>query len=185
MAWKIDPAHTRIEFSARHMMVTTVRGEFEKFTGTVDFEEKNPANTSVNVEIQTGSLNTRVEQRDAHLRSADFFEAEKYPIATFQSKNVIVKDSKHARLLGDLTIRGITKEVTLDVEFTGLVKNPWGSTVAGFNARAKFNRKDWGLAWNVAIESGGVLVGEEITLNIEAELIEEVPATAQAASTKA
>src|SRR5262245_49336167 len=169
MSWKIDPAHTHIEFSARHMMVTTVRGEFEKFTGTVEFDEKNLANTKVEIEIEPASLNTRVDQRDQHLRSADFFDVENFPRAHFKSKNIVVIDDTHARLVGDLTIRGVTKEVTLDVEYFGMLKNPWGATVAGFNARTKFNRKDWGLTWNVGIEAGGVLVGEEVTLNIEAE----------------
>jgi polyisoprenoid-binding protein YceI len=185
MSWKIDPAHTRIEFSARHMMITTVRGEFQKFSGTVDFDEKNPTNSKIKIEIDAASLNTHTADRDTHLRSADFLDVQNFPTITFTSKSVTVKDGNHARLVGDLTIHGVTKDVALDVEYSGLLKSPWGTTVAGFNATTKINRKDWGLVWNVAIEAGGVLVSEEISINIEAELIQEVPAAASAGAASA
>jgi|SRR5581483_3227178 polyisoprenoid-binding protein YceI len=180
MPWQIDPAHSAIEFSVRHLMITNVRGQFDRFSGTVEFDEENPAQTKVNVQIEAASINTKAADRDNHLRSADFLDAANYPYLTFVSKNVALIDKNHARLSGDLTIRGVTKPVVLDVEYVGSVKNPWGMTSAGFNAHTKINRKDWGLEWNVALETGGVLVGDEIAINIEVELIkvqEQAPAT--------
>ncbi len=173
MAWTIDPAHSEINFSARHMMISTVRGRFEKFSGTVNFDEAVPARSTVDVQIEAASVNTKEGQRDGHLKSPDFFEAEKYPYITFKSKRVQVVDGQHAKLLGDLTIRNITKEVVLDVEYSGQAKNPWGKTSAGFSAQTKINREDWGLIWNQSLETGGVLVGKDITLNIEIEIVKQ------------
>ncbi len=181
MSWQIDSAHTRIEFSARHMMVTNVRGEFEKFSGTVEFDESNPANSKIDVTIDAASIYTREERRDAHLRSADFLDVENYPTLHFVSKNIVATDPKHGRILGDLTIRGVTKEVTLDVEYTGSGKTPYGVTSAGFNAHTKINRTDWGLVWNVALETGGILVSENVNISLEVELI-KVAETAAAVS---
>ncbi|HLY25985.1 MAG TPA: YceI family protein [Aggregatilineales bacterium] len=184
MSWTIDHAHSHIQFSARHMMITNVRGEFEKFTGQIEFDENNLVNSKATIEIDAASINTREDKRDAHLRSADFFDAEKYPTIRFVSKHVAQTDAHHGRLIGDLTIRDVTKEVTLDVDYTGALKNPWGNTSAGFSAEGKINRKDWGLNWNVALEAGGVLVGDEIKLTIELELVkvaETVPAAAATA----
>jgi polyisoprenoid-binding protein YceI len=182
MAWKIDPAHTRIEFSARHLMITTVRGEFDKFSGTVEFDEKNPANSTVDVQIEAASVNTKTTDRDNHLRSADFLDAANFPYLTFKSKKIEVTDPKHGRLVGDLTIRGVTKEVSLDVEYVGTFKTPWGGENAGFNAKTKITRKDWGLVWNVPLEGGGILVSEDVNIAIEAELI-KVEQPAQTAAT--
>jgi len=179
MAWQIDPSHTRVQFSVRHMMISTVRGEFDKFSGTVEFDENNPAASTINVQIDAASLNTKFEQRDAHLRSADFFDVANHPYITFVSKRVEVIDPKHAKIYGDLTIRGVSKEVALDVEYYGLVKSPWGSSSAGFNAHTKINRKDWNLNWNVGLEAGGWLVGDDVTIDIEVELV-QVPETVQA-----
>jgi polyisoprenoid-binding protein YceI len=184
MSWTIDFAHSHIQFSARHMMITNVRGEFEKFTGQVEFDENNIANSTATLEIDAASINTREEKRDAHLRSADFFNAEQYPVIRFVSKHVVLTDANQGRLVGDLTIRDVTKEVVLDVEYTGALKNPWGALSAGFSAQGKINRKDWGLNWNVALETGGVLVGDEIKLTIEVELI-KVPETVPAAAATA
>jgi polyisoprenoid-binding protein YceI len=171
MAWSIDSAHTRAGFSVRHMMIANVHGQFEKVSGTVDFNEQDPARSSVDVQIEVASLNTRDEKRDAHLRSADFFDTEKYPVMTFRSRRAEKLSNSHGRLIGDLTIRGLTREVALDVEYTGQAKSPWGTTSAGFTATAKINRKDWGLNWNVALETGGVLVGDTVTIQIEAEIV--------------
>ena len=171
MSWKIDPSHTRAGFSVRHMMIANVHGQFETVTGTVDFNEADPAHSAVDVQIDVASLNTRDEKRDAHLRSADFFDVEKYPSLTFTSKRVEKLGENHGRIIGDLTIKGITKEVALDVEYIGQAKSPWGTTSAGFTARAKVNRKDWGLNWNVALETGGVLVGDTVNIDIEAEIV--------------
>lgn len=173
MSWKIDPAHTHIEFRARHMMVTWVRGHFGRFEGVVEFDPSDPAATRVDIQIEAASLDTREPSRDAHLRSADFLDAENHPYITFASRRVEVQDGSNARLIGDLTIRGISREVVLDVEFNGLLKNPYGQEVAGFNAWTKINRKDWNLTWNVALETGGVLVGDEIAINVEMELVKQ------------
>ena len=180
MSWQIDKAHTNVMFSIRHMMITKVRGSFEKLDGIVELDEQHPENTQVEINIETASVNTRDEKRDAHLRSADFFNAEQYPLMTFKSKRVELTGENIARLVGDLTIRDVTKEVSLEVEYNGMLKNPWGMTSAGFAATAKINRKDWGLTWNVALETGGMLVGEEVDLTIELELI-KVPETANVA----
>ncbi len=173
MSWKIDPAHSEINFTVRHMMISNVRGRFEAFTGTVEFDQQNPANSSVDVQIEAASVNTREAQRDTHLRSADFFDAETHPYLTFKSKKVEVVDDSHGRITGDLTIHGVTKEVVLDTEFNGMSQSPWGFSSAGFSATTKINRKDWGLGWNMALETGGVLVSDEIKINIEIEIIEE------------
>jgi polyisoprenoid-binding protein YceI len=176
MSWQIDPAHSKIHFSARHMMVTTVRGEFEKFSGTVDFDENNPAATKIEVQIEAASLDSKTADRDNHLRSADFLDVANHPYITFKSKRVTLIDKEHAKLVGDLTIRGVTKEVTLDVEYSGTAKSPWGTTVVGFTATTKINRKDWNLTWNVALETGGWLVSDEIKLDIEVELVKQAAA---------
>ena len=184
MSWNIDSAHTEVNFSVRHMMISNVRGQFQKLSGTVEFDEQNPANTTVDVQIETASVNTKDEKRDGHLRSPDFFDAEKYPYLAFKSKRVDVKDSTHAILYGDMTIRNITHEVVLDVEFNGLAKSPWGTTSAGFTAKTQIKRKNWGLNWNVALETGGWLVSDDINIGIELEIVkqpEAVPAAAAAA----
>jgi polyisoprenoid-binding protein YceI len=180
MTWQIDTSHSSITFSARHMMVSKTRGRFETFSGTVDFNEANPAASSVDVTIDVASLNTRDEKRDGHLRSPDFFDVAQYPTATFVSKVVEVTGENTGRIIGDLTIKGVTNEVALATEYLGKAKSPWGATTAGFTAETKINRVDWGLTWNVALETGGVLVGDEITLNIELELIEVAAETADA-----
>ena len=176
MAWQTDTSHTQIQFSVRHMMITTVRGRFEDFDLSVNFDENNPEKTTVDLQIAAAGINTKEPKRDGHLKSPDFLNAEKYPYLTFRSKRVELIDAARARVIGDLTIRDITQEVALDVEYAGQVKSPWGATSAGFSARTKINRKDWSLNWNVALEAGGWLVGDEVTIDIEAELIkQEVP----------
>ncbi len=182
MSWRIDPSHSQITFSVRHMMISNVRGRFENFTGTVEFDEKAPSHSSVEVQIEAASINTREERRDAHLKSADFLNAEKYPYLVFKSKRVQAIDAQHIRLIGDLTIRDVAKEVTLDVEYAGQSKSPWGEISAGFEARTTINRKDWNLNWNLALETGGVLVGDEIAVEIELEIIKEPEAKPEAAS---
>ena len=173
MSWNIDSSHSAIQFVVRHMMLSKVRGEFEKFTGTVTLDEKNPTNTSVEIQVDINSINTRDAKRDGHLKSPDFFNAEVYPTMTFKSTKVEQTDAQHARLIGNLTIRDVTKPVTLTVEHLGIVKNPWGMTSAGFSATTKINRKDWGLNWNMALETGGFLVGDDIEINVELELVQQ------------
>jgi len=180
MAWSIDTSHSQIQFAVRHMMISNVRGRFENFSGTVDLDEQKPENSKVDVKIDVTTINTRDPQRDGHLKSPDFFEAEKYPYVTFVSKQVKQADAAHAKIVGDLTIRNVSKEVVLDVEFNGMAKSPWGTTSAGFSAETKINRKDFGLEWNKALETGGVLVGDEITISIELELVKQPEAVATA-----
>ena len=184
MAWAIDSVHTEVNFSVRHMMISNVRGQFQKLTGTVEFDEAKPAATKVDVQIETASVNTKDEKRDGHLKSPDFFAADQYPYLTFKSKRVDVKDASHAYLIGDLTIRDITKEVTLEVEYNGSAKSPWGTTSAGFSAKTSIKRKEWNLNWNVALETGGWLVGDDVHISIELEIVKQpdaVPAEVVAA----
>jgi polyisoprenoid-binding protein YceI len=179
MNWQIDNAHSEINFSVRHMMISNVRGRFESFTGAVDFDEQNPANTTVEVKIDANSINTRESKRDNHLRSQDFLYVEKYPYLTFRSTRVEITGKNRARLVGDLTVRDQTREVTLDVEYSGQAKSPWGTTSAGFSATGSLNRKDWNLNWNQALETGGVLVGDEIKFNVEIEIVKQPEAQAE------
>ncbi len=180
MAWLIDPAHSEIQFSAKHLMISTVRGRFNAFTGTIDADETNPTASKVDVQIDASSLVTGEERRDTHLRSSDFLDVEQYPYLTFTSTRVELLDETHGKLYGDLTIRDVTKPVVLDVEYAGQAKTPWGTLSAGFNAQTKINRKDWDLNWNVALETGGWLVGDTITINIELELVKQVEQPQQA-----
>jgi len=172
MAWTIDYSHSEVNFKVRHMMISHVHGSFDRFSGTVNFDEVNPINTSVDVQIEISSINTNEEKRDTHLKSPDFFDAEKYPYMTFKSIKVDVIDESNAKLTGDLTIRDLTRPVTLDVEYLGKQKAPWGVTNSGFSAPARISRKDFGLNWNVALESGGWLVGDTVDISIELELSE-------------
>ncbi|HEU5012581.1 MAG TPA: YceI family protein [Roseiflexaceae bacterium] len=185
MAWHIDPAHSEISFSVRHMMISTVRGKFSSFSGTVDADDQNPTAAQVNVEIQAASIDTGNEQRDTHLRSADFLNAEQYPTITFASTKIEQVDKQHGRLHGNLTIRDVTKPVVLDVEYAGMAKSPWGTTSAGFSAETKINRKDWDLNWNVALETGGWLVSDEIKVSIELELVRQEEQAAEEAQEEA
>lgn len=181
MSWKIDSSHSQITFSVRHMMIANVHGRFETFAGTVDFNEQHPEHSSVSVEIDVLSINTREPQRDEHLRSPDFLNAAEFPRLTFQSTRVEKLDENHGRIYGDLTIRGISRPVTLDVEYAGTAKSPWGTTSAGFSASTRLNRKDWGLTWNVALETGGILVGDTINVNIELEIVKQPETETQTA----
>ena len=168
--WEIDPVHSEIAFSVRHMMVATVRGRFNQFQGIIEFDPAHPESGRVEVTIDAASIDTRNEQRDNHLRSPDFLNVEQYPTITFVSKRIEPLGDNRFRVVGDLTLRGVTKEVALEAEFLGVGKDPWGAERAGFTARTKLNRHDFGASWNVALEAGGFLVGDtlEVTLDIEA-----------------
>jgi polyisoprenoid-binding protein YceI len=171
MSWQFDYAHSEIQFKVRHMMVSWVRGQFENWSGTINIDEEHPERSIVEVQIEAASINTRQADRDAHLRSPDFLDAVEHPYLTFRSKRVQRTGENTAKLIGDLTIRGVTREVTLDVEFSGQEKSPFGPFYsAGFSAETKINRKEWGLVWNAAIETGGVVVGDDIYISIELEL---------------
>jgi len=175
--WKLDPAHSAAHFSVRHLMISNVRGEFTKIGGSVLLNPADPTKSSVEVTIDAGSLSTREPQRDEHLRSADFFDVAKYPTLTFRSKRIEKLGEEFFKVTGDLTIHGVTKEVTFDIEGpTPSVKDPWGNVRAGITGTTKINRKDFGLVWNALTESGGVMVGDEVKINIEAELIQQTPA---------
>ncbi len=173
MAWHIDPAHSEIQFSAKHMMISTVRGKFARFSGTIEADEQNPSAAQVHVQIEAASIDTGNEQRDAHLRSPDFLNVEQYPSITFRSTKVERRDEDLGRMYGELTIRDVTRPVVLEIEYAGIAKSPWGTTSAGFSARTKINRKDWGLNWNVALETGGWLVSDEIKIAIVVELVQQ------------
>jgi len=172
--WAIDPAHSAAHFSVRHLMISNVRGEFTKVTGTATIDLANPAKSTVEVTIDANSINTREPQRDDHLRSADFFDVANYPTLTFRSTRIESQGPEELKLIGDLTIHGVTKEVTFDVEGpTSAIKDPWGSLRAGITAATKISRKDFGLAFNALTETGGVVVGDEVKITLEAELIQQ------------
>ena len=158
---------------ARHMMLSKVRGEFQDFVIDLDLDEEHPEAATVEARIKTASVNTRDVLRDGHLRSPDFFKSDEYPEMVFKSTRVERTGKTKAKLHGDLTIRDVTKPVVLDVTYLGSSKSPWGTTNAGFEASAKINREDWGLTWNAAVETGGWLVGKDITINIEAEFTKQ------------
>lgn len=169
--WAIDQVHSNVEFAVKHMMISTVRGRFHQFEGVLVLDEANPAASSVNATIDAASVDTNADQRDAHLRSDDFFNADLFPKITFRSTKIEGKGDDW-KMTGDLTIRNVTKSVVLDVEFEGRGPDPMGGQRAGFTATTKINRKDFGVNFNAALETGGLLVGDDvkITLNIEAVL---------------
>jgi polyisoprenoid-binding protein YceI len=175
--WNIDPAHSAAHFSVRHLMISNVRGEFTKISGSALVNSADHTKSSVEITIDAASINTREPQRDEHLRSADFLDVAKYPTLTFRSKRIEPLGPEEFKVTGDLTIHGVTKEVTFDIEGpTPPVKDPWGNVRAGITAAAKINRKDFGVAFNALTETGGVVVGDEVKITIEAELIQQAPA---------
>jgi polyisoprenoid-binding protein YceI len=172
VTYTIDPAHSSAHFKVRHMMISNVRGEFSKVSGTVQFDPVHPENSSITAEIDVNSINTREPDRDKHLRSADFFDAATYPTIKFQSKRIAPEGAGQYRVTGDLTIHGVTREVVLNVVGpTEEAKDPWGYMRRGVEATGKIKRKDFGLNWNQVLESGGFLVGDDVEISLEAELI--------------
>lgn len=169
--WKLDPSHSEIGFKVKHMMITNVSGAFTDFNveATTENEDFNKAN--INFSTKTASVNTNSEQRDGHLRSPEFFDSEKYPEMKFKGLSYEKVDGDNYKLKGDLTIKDVTKPVTLDVEFGGVNKDPWGNMKAGFTLNGKINRKDFGLSWNAALETGGVMVSEDVKINAEIQLV--------------
>ncbi len=168
--WNIDTAHSGINFSVRHMVVSKVRGRFGKYSGKAQLAD-DLTKSKVEVSIETASIDTGTADRDTHLRSADFFDVEKYPTINFRSTRVEQVTEERFRLIGELTIRGVTREVSLDVDYGGRGKDPWGNERAGFSARGAVDRKEFGLKWNQALETGGVLVGDRVDIEIEVELV--------------
>jgi polyisoprenoid-binding protein YceI len=171
-AWTIDAAHSQVGFAVKHLMISTVRGRFGAVSGTVTFPEGDYADGQVDVTIDAASIDTREDKRDAHLRSADFFDVEKFPALTFKSRRVQDVNGETFQLVGDLTIKDVTREVVLDVEVEGFQKDPWGNQKAGFSASTRVNRKDFGLTWNQALETGGLLVGDEIKISLDIQLLQ-------------
>jgi polyisoprenoid-binding protein YceI len=170
--WKIDPAHTAVEFKVKHLMISWVKGVFTEIEGTAVIDEKALDKASVKVQIQTASIDTNNKKRDDHLRSPDFFDVAAYPAMTFVSKEAVIIDGKPAKVIGDLTIRDVTREVALEVEdFSQTIKDPWGNTRRGATLSTEINRKEYGLTWSKTLETGGFVVGDEVRITLEVELI--------------
>jgi len=170
--WNLDPVHSVAEFKVKHMMISNVKGQFTAITGTLAYDEQDVTNSRVEASIDATSINTRDPQRDAHLKSADFFEVEKYPVLTFRSTGIQRTGDGELAVTGDLTMHGVTKQVVFDVEGpTPSGKDPWGNTRVGLSATTKINRKDFGLTWNAALETGGILVGEEVTITLDVQFV--------------
>lgn len=171
--YQIDPSHSTAGFSIKHMMIAKVHGGFEKMSGQLSYDPQNVAASVINVAIEASSINTREAQRDTHLKSADFFDVEKYPQITFKSKQVEAA-GENLKVVGDLTIHGVTKQVTLDMEAPSEeVKDPWGNVKMGVSGTTKIKRKDFGLTWNAALEAGGVLVGDDVTISLEVQFVKQ------------
>jgi len=174
IAWKIDPAHTAAQFAVKHMMISTVRGEFKGVTGTVIWDDQDVTKSTVDVTIDAKTVNTGEEKRDQDLRSANFFEVEKYPTLTFKSKKVENAGAAKLKVTGDLTMHGVTKEVVLDVDGPSpAVKDPWGNTRSAVSASTKLNRQDFGVKWNANMDGGGVVVGDTVSITIDMEMVKQ------------
>jgi polyisoprenoid-binding protein YceI len=176
--WQVDGAHSTVNFTVRHMVISKVRGHFAKWKAKLALDGANLAGSSVEVEIEAASIDTGVAERDAHLRSADFLDVQKYPTLTYRSTEVVVVSKDRLRVVGDLTIHGVAREIPLDVAVGGQGKDPWGNVRAGFSATASLNRKDFDLTWNQALETGGLLVADRVDMEIE---IQAIKAAAKAA----
>ncbi len=172
-AWTVDASHSTAEFSVRHLMISTVKGQFGKIEGTVTLDEANPANSEATLTIDATSVDTRSADRDGHLRSADFFDVEQFPNITFKTTKVEPTSSTQARVTGDLTIRGVTKSVIAEVSLEGEGKDPWGNQRRAFRGETKIDRKEWGLLWNNPLENGGVLVSDEVKILVELQTIKQ------------
>jgi polyisoprenoid-binding protein YceI len=174
--WQLDPAHSSIEFSVKHMMMTTVRGRFKEFQGTLTGDEQNPQGCGVDVTLNAASIDTGVPDRDAHLRSAEFFDTERYPSITFRSTRAEVsfgREGDRFRVIGELTIRDTTMEIVLDCVYQGRGNDPWGKERAGFSCTAEIDRREWGLKWNQTIETGGILVANKVRIEAEVQFVKK------------
>ena len=180
--WQIDSTHSHVEFAVRHLMISTVRGRFGALAGTVELDEQNPAQLKLSVAIDAASIDTREERRDAHLRSADFLETSRFPVIAFDGVGVTGDISDRFQLRGNLTIHGVTQPVTLEVTSEGRGNDPWGNERAGYSARTRIRRSDFGLTWNQLLEAGGVAVGDEIKITIDVELVRQVEAASVTAA---
>jgi polyisoprenoid-binding protein YceI len=172
--WNIDPAHTNVAFKIRHLTIANVKGTFAKFSGTVDIDDQDITKSRIDVTIDTASIGTNVQKRDDHLRSADFFDVATYPTMTFVSRKIVSAGQDKLTVTGELTLRGVTREVVLDVEgLSPEVKDPWGGVRRGASASARINRKDFGVSWNEVLEGGGLAVGEDVAISLEVELVKD------------
>jgi len=172
--WEADPAHSQVGFAIRHMMISTVRGQFRTFTATATGDPTAPAKATIEATIDAASIDTGNEKRDAHLKTADFLDVEKFPTITFKSKKIEAGSAGHTKVTGDLTLHGMTKEVVLDVEGpTPVIKDPMGNTKAGAHATTKINRKDFGIVWNKSMDGGGLMVGDDIDITIDVEAVKK------------
>jgi len=169
--WTIDKTHSSVEFAVKHLMLSTVKGNFREFEATLHLDEEKPQNSSVTVSIDVASIDTNVPDRDAHLRSDDFFNAEKYPNITFRSTRVERVDDTHYKIIGELTIRDVTREVVLDTEYEGRIVDPWGNQRAAFTTHTSLSRKGFNVRWNQAIETGGVVVSDNVRISIYVEAV--------------
>lgn len=182
MAWNIDAVHSQATFSVRHMMIATVKGQFNVLSGQLHIDETNPTNSWVEAEVDAASIDTRDEKRDGHLRSPDFLDVANYPAITFKSTKVEHVGDSDYKITGDLTMHGVTKPVTFDAEYHGQMKDLYGLQRAALTAKATVNRKEFGLNWNVALESGGVLVGDKVTIEIDLAAVQQAPVQQEAAA---
>ena len=171
--WVLDPTHSELTFKVKHLMISSVKGEFRNFNATITSAGTDFSKATVSVSIQADSIFTNNDDRDGHLKSADFFDAENHKEISFTGTSFTKLDDENYQLKGNLTIKGVTKEVSLDVEFGGVNKDPWGNEKAGFSLSGKINRKDWGLNWNAALETGGVLVSDEVKINAEVQFVKQ------------
>jgi len=171
--WEIDRAHSSVGFTVKHMVISKVAGTFDDFSGTINFDGKDFATASVDVSIKAASVNTGVAQRDAHLRTPDFFAADSLPLITFKSTKVVPGKGSAFQIVGNLTMRGVTKEVVLDAVFNGTVKGMQGDTRAGFSATTRINRQDWGISWSKALDAGGLVVSNDVDINLEIEAVQK------------
>jgi polyisoprenoid-binding protein YceI len=169
--WEIDRDHSDITFAIKHLMISTVRGRFNAFQGYIDFNPDRPTEAAIYTEIDVASIDTGSPQRDEHLRSADFFDAETYPTITFVSQRVEPRRDNHFNVIGDLTMHGVTREVTLDAKFEGIGQDPWGNSRAAFTANTTVNREDFGLTWNAALETGGLMVGKDVKISLDIQTV--------------
>jgi polyisoprenoid-binding protein YceI len=171
--WQLDASHSSVGFSVKHLMIATVKGSFGKFEASLNGEENDLAKAGIEVKIDAASIDTANDQRDGHLRSPDFFDAEQFPTISFVGKRIEGNSFGAFKLIGDLTVRGVTKEIVLDATFEGRAKDPWGNSRLGYAAKGKINRSDFGLNWNQALEAGGVLVSEEVKISVEASFVRQ------------
>jgi polyisoprenoid-binding protein YceI len=175
--WDIDVSHSAIHFHVRHMVISKVHGRFARWSGALQLDEQDLTRSQIDVRIETASIDTQVADRDAHLKSPDFLDVEKYPEMTYRSRRVEKRGDGY-RVTGDLTLHGVTREVVVDAEFAGTGKDPWGNERAGFSAKASLDRREFGLVWNTALETGGVLVGEKVEITIELEAVKKAASAA-------